>query len=145
MKKAVFAVLALVSFVPGVFAATALPAQNFNVTATIAAKCRNVTVGTPAVDFGVYTAFVGPANVAPSAQMVFECSQNLVPVSAVLDATTGTLVGVTYNLTMGAPATGVGAAGSTSYTYTVGGTMVANQAGDATGATSSTRTLTVSY
>ncbi|MBC7601692.1 MAG: hypothetical protein H7255_03410 [Ramlibacter sp.] len=145
MKNAVFAAIALASLVNSAFAATALPAQSFNVTATIAAKCRNVTVGTPVVDFGVYTAFAGPANVAPSAQMVFECSQNLAPVSAVLDATTGTLVGVTYNLTMGAPATGAGAAGSTSYTYTVGGTMVLNQAGDATGATTDARTLTVSY
>lgn len=144
MKKAVFAFV-LASLAHGAFAATALPAQSFNVTATIAAKCRNVTVGTPTIDFGVYTAFVGPATAAPSANFVFECSKNLVPVSAVLDATTGTLVGVTYTLVLGAATSGIGAVGSNSYTYNVSGTMVAGQAGDATGAVTSARTLTVSY
>lgn len=150
MNKTVFAALAVASSLAcsSAFAAATTVPQTFNVKATLNAQCKSVTVGVPNVDFGVYTAFVGPATAAPTASIKFECSNGLPLIGAALDATTGSLVGVTYNLALGADtvsASGAGAAGGTTHTYVVTGSMVGGQAGDTAGPTSVLRTLTISY
>jgi spore coat protein U-like protein len=89
-----------------------------------------------------YTSFGAAANA--STTFGATCT-NLLPYTMALDATTGTLLGLTYTLALSAAsATGSGVAQS----YTINGTIAAGQSGTCAATTctgSQTRTLTISY
>lgn len=126
--------------------------QAFNVTATMTAQCASNNTAPAAVAFGTYTAFGGPAVVAPTTTISFKCTRNMpAPLSAVLTGgtggTAGTIAGLNYTLSLGAVAASPGAVGAPDiYNYTITGTMIAGQAGDITAsATPVVHTLTITY
>lgn len=109
------------------------------------------------VDFGTYVAFQTTANPGSTPAVVFECTRGFgtTPTIAWDGATSGGVVaGLNYTLTVSAPARVGGSAATAAsigtadaVTYTLGGTMPANQAGAGAGGTvqTATRTLTVSF
>jgi len=185
MKKIIALVIAgLTSVVTAIPVAQAAPVPGtFNVTATIASLCTNTTVGTPSVDFGIYTAFGSAATPSPTATMTFDCTRGLTAPKMDLDVTAngtntqqGTVgttaatgngvltdVGINYGLSIAgaitttgvAPTTAAGNTGTADmYTFTITGSMPANQAGKCTtGSCASSptagnggvRTLTITY
>jgi spore coat protein U-like protein len=120
---------------------TTYDTTTFGVTVVTTNSCQ-ISVPPGDVSFN-YTAFqAGPA--LASATYGVRCTTAL-PYSMALDATSGTLLGLTYNLSL-APASSAGT-GATQ-THTINGTIAAGQAGICgTGVCSGsqTRTLTVSW
>lgn len=138
--------------------------SGFAVRVNLTAVCTATTVGTPAVDFGVYTAFTGPATAAPTAAVTFNCTRGLATPTVAFDTGTGygVIAGLNYNLTASAPVIAAGSAATAvlggtgtadGYTYTITGSMAAGQAGACVGTTatacagvqSQARTLIVTY
>lgn len=118
----------------------------FTVNATLAASCQSTTAAGTKVDFGVYTPFTGPATGSPTATISFRCTKGLPITGVALDSTSGSLVGVSYGLVLGADTAGTEVAtGADTHNYVVTGSMTAGMAGDLAGATSDNRTLTISY
>jgi spore coat protein U-like protein len=131
------AAAAALALAPTVNAAST-PAAPFNVTVTLTSVC-SITAGPADVTF-TYTSFQGAiANSAGGGYSV-RCTNNL-PFTMALDATTGSVGGLTYNIAAPAGGTGTGAA----VAYSITGTIAAGQGGDATAPVTSARTLTVSY
>ncbi len=128
----------IVALAPAANAAST-PAAPFNVTAALTSVC-SITAGPADVTF-TYTSFQAGLATGAGGGFSVRCTTNL-PFTMALDATTGSVAGLTYNLTLPAgPFTGTGAA----VAYTVGGTIAGGQGGDATASTTSARTLTISY
>jgi len=137
--------------------------NNFDVNVDLAASCQLVAGPAPVLDFGVYTAFVGAATPAPSANIGVECTRNLAAPTYSFDGATGygVLAGLNYNVTAadavvgGNPATAVAGGIGTpdTYTITLSGTMDPLQAGSCAGVDAATcagvqtatRTLTITY
>jgi hypothetical protein len=111
------------------------------------------------VDFGTYAAFQTTANTAATANVVFECTRGFGTAPTISwDGSTayGVVAGLNYQLSVSAPvrvagtaataaAAGIGSADTV--TYTLGGTMPADQVGAGAGGAglTATRTLTVSF
>lgn len=152
MKKLTLAQLVIASLVAvagSAMAAGPSVGADFTVSATLAAKCESTTTGTPDINFGEYTAFGSPANLAPTATLSFKCTRNLAITNVALSSTSGTLKGVDYTLAIGSD-TGAPAAANVNapdtHVYQVTGTMAPNQAGDVNDTTvQQTRTLTISF
>lgn len=157
-------------------------ANTFSVKVTLSSLCT--ATSTQDVDFGIYTAFGGASTSAPSANLVFTCTRGLTAPTFSLDSVagfatstaTGTVgatsatgdgvlgdVGLNYHLSVAGAKSTSGAAPTAAnndtgtpdiYTFTVTGSMPANQAGKCTtGSCNNTpsalnggiRTLTVTY
>lgn len=131
------AAAAALALAPTVHAAST-PAAPFNVTVTLTSVC-SITAGPANVTF-TYTSFQGAIANSAGGGFSVRCTTNL-PFTMALDATTGSVGGLTYNIAAPAGGTGSGAA----VAYTITGTIAAGQGGDATAPTTSARTLTVSY
>ncbi len=177
MKKFLISAVAAVTLVAGVIpVAHAVGGQtvtsNFDVSVTLASRCKATNSGSTTVAFGTYTAFQASAKTATPALVTFDCTRGLAPVSFSFDTTNGTsagegvLAGLNYMLNTsaasvaGTAATAGASANGTAdvFTVTIGGSMPANQSGQcgtisptqATAATcdsspSHTRILTVTY
>ena len=124
-------------------AATA--SQNFNVTATLTAKCE-ITAAPADVAFA-YTSFQGSAQPSTGGGFSVRCTNSL-PYSLSLNTTTGTVIGLAYTLSVpGGTFTGSGSA----VNHTVTGTMASGQSGTcaatppATCSGSNQHTLIVTY
>jgi spore coat protein U-like protein len=120
---------------------TLLDTASFGVTVITSNSCQ-ISVPPADVSFNYTALQAGPA--LASATYGVRCTTAL-PYSMALDATSGTLLGLTYNLSL-APASSAGT-GATQ-THTINGTIAAGQAGICgTGVCSGsqTRTLTVSW
>jgi spore coat protein U-like protein len=120
-----------------------LNSGTFDVNITTDKRC--VFTSTPAtLDFN-YTSFQNTvSNATPSAFQV-RCTRNAT-YSVALDATSGTLLGLNYNLTLTTPASLVG--NSANQNFSVSGNIPANQVGTCnTGTCTATqaRTLTITY
>jgi len=136
--------------------------NNFTVSVQLASLCMAKNSGATTLNFGTYTAFQGTAQTpAAPVTLTFDCTRGLAPVSVAVDTTNGTaagvgvLAGLQYALTASSATTVAGIAASTStigtadaVSYSVSGTMPADQAGTcgtATCSASHTRTLIVTY
>jgi hypothetical protein len=158
----------------GVMGATSAMAQtasgNFDVNVTLTSACR-MTTTTPALNFGTYVAFRNTALTATPVAIAFECTRGFGAAPQVqFDAPTygttsavgatatgeGVLAGLRYTMGVSNTATTPGTAPvvatlgdigtPTSYTYTVTGSMPANQAGTAAaGVQTHVRQLIVSF
>jgi hypothetical protein len=120
--------------------------RNMNVRIRNNASCAITSINN--VAFGTYIALRTTPLVAPSANIVMNCTTNL-PYTIALDATSGVVAGLNYTLTINGitPPVNVTGAGA-GQTHSLVGTMPANQAGDCaigTCANSQTRTLTITY
>lgn len=132
-----------------------------DVKVTLTSKCRLQTVAAnPVIDFGTYIAFqAGPVTPA-GVPVKFECTRGYgASPTAAWDTTNGdaagvgVLAGLEYQLTAsggvrvaGAAATATTGAGADVVTYTVTGSMAANQPGqNSAGVQSHTRTLMVTF
>ena len=124
------------------------------VKATLAPTCTasNPAAAPAVIDFGQYTAFVGPATAAPTANVVFVCSRGLNPTGGTLSGGTGFVAGVAYSLSVGtrtssggAAATGTTSATAVTYTYPITGSIAAGEAGDTGASLTDTQTLTISF
>jgi len=149
-------VVAALASVPVALAQTA--SQDFDVSVTLTSLCRVVASQTPVIAFGTYTAFQTTAN-TNSTGIDFECTRNLAISSFTIDTVTspfyGVIAGLNYELTVAAAAVTAGDAATAMLngigtadilTYTVNGTMPANQVGDATAAaTPNTHTLLINF
>ena len=137
------AIAASLGMIPSAQAATTT--NNFNVSVTLSSQCQVTNNATQTVDFGTYTAFqAAPKASVTSASLQFRCTRGFAPVSTAFDAipansTTagvGVLVGLQYALTAapvvttpGTAATAVTIGSGDALTYTVSGSMPADQAG----------------
>jgi hypothetical protein len=163
------AAAALTLFSANAFAATTT--SNFAVSVTLTSSC-SVAVTAP-IAF-TYTAFQTTA-ASGSTSTVFTCTRGLIPTFKFDDTTPGSqtgsaaastgsitaegvIKGLRYTLTAPVPTVsagtaatagtaGTGGSNGTADTYTVNtsGSIPAGQAGDPTGASSQTRTLTITY
>lgn len=146
MKKLIVSTLA--AAILATMASGAQAANTFNVTIALTSNCTVDTSAT-AADF-TYTSFQA-ADATFSSSFNIKCTKNLPITSVSLDtlSVTDNATDLAYTLALsGAPATGSGAAQS----VTVGGTMVAGQAGTCgsgsctnAAATNKTRTVTVAF
>lgn len=126
--------------------------SSFDVKVNLTSACRIKTASTTGVDFGTYTAFGSPSVSAPTATILFECTNGL-PATAALDSTSGVVSGLAYTLVLGAVARTGGAVATSSaaavadvLSYTVTGTMASSQPGQGSGgAAAQARTLTLTY
>lgn len=120
--------------------------STFPVSITFPASCTITSVGN--VAFGTYTALQTTSLVAPTANIVLNCTSKL-PYTMSLDANSGVVAGLNYSLTINALTPPVTSRGTgPAQTHSLVGTMAANQAGTcATGvcAGTQTRTLTITY
>lgn len=143
MNKRLATALALASLFAAIPAAQAGTASsNFNVKVTLTSACA-ITTAPGDVAFTYTSAQAGAATASTTYGV--QCT-NTLPYTMALDTTaTNTVAGLTYALSLSATtATGNGSAQS----YTVNGTMAANQGGTcatATCAGSEARTLTITY
>jgi hypothetical protein len=158
----------------GVMGATSAMAQtatgNFDVNVTLTSACR-MTTTTPALNFGTYVAFRNTDLTATPVAIAFECTRGLAvsPPNVQFDTTNGTttgpaatatgegvLAGLRYTMSVSNTASTAGAAPvvanlgdigtAATYTYTVTGSMPANQAGTAAaGVQTHVRQLIVSF
>jgi hypothetical protein len=144
---------------------------NFNVTVSLASKCR-MSTSAPVLGFGTYTAFTTTDVPANAVDITFECTRNFAAVptvsfdgatatatSGATSATvsgTGVVDGLYYTMSatqQGATLPGTApVAGSTvdlgtptSYTYRVTGNMPAGQAGTRGGSGTQARQLIVTF
>jgi spore coat protein U-like protein len=121
---------------------TIINTTTFGVTAITTNSCQ-ISVPPGNVNFA-YASFQAAAAAASTSYGV-RCTTAL-PYSMALDASSGTLLGLSYTLTIAPSSTGTGT-GATQ-TYTINGTMPAGQAGTCATAVcsgSQTRTLTLSW
>src|SRR5688500_6858078 len=134
-----------------VFAAIAMPASaaspvpnNFTVQVSLSSQCEATNDGVGVVDFGTYTAFVGPSVAAPTAALTFRCTRGFAPTGVAFDTGSGdgVIAGLNYSLSVAAPVVGAGTAATVGVagtadtrSYTVTGTMPATQAGGVGAAT----------
>lgn len=128
---------------------------NFDVKATVTAKCvtNNPTTAPAVIDFGAVAAF-GTGTITPvPTNLTFNCTRGLAITSATLSKTASTVAGLAYTLGVdtgtkaaGSAATsaGVGATADV-WTYVVTGSMVSGQAGDTAAATTDSQTLTIAF
>jgi len=116
------------------------PIASFVVTLVTSNYCQ-ISVAPGDLNF-TYTSFQGTASTASSTYGV-RCT--LIPYTMSLDATSGTLLGLNYSVTLAtASSTGTGV----TQTFTINGSIAAGQSGTcATGTCSGsqTRTLTITY
>jgi len=129
---------------------------------SLVSQCSATNSGTTTIDFGTYTAFQASAASGGPVNLTFNCTHNFAPTGAVFDTTNGNatgagvLVGLQYQLAIGAPSTVAGAAptlttgaGADVVTYAITGSMASGQAGQCAtstcGPASHTRTLIVSF
>ena len=144
--------------------------SNFNVQVALAARCTATNSGATTVDFGTYTAFVGPSVAAPTTTLTFDCTRGLAAPTTAFDVVNGSatgygvLAGLNYQVTAAAPtqtaagtaatATAGGVGTAATWSVVVTGAMAGGQAGDCTGGTatactpataSHVRTLIVTY
>ena len=158
--RPIVAAIALLSAATAADAATVN--NNFTVSVTLASRCVATNSGAATLDFGTYTAFQGSAQTpAAPVSLTFDCTRGLAPVSVAFDVVNGTaagvgvLAGLQYSLSASSATIVAGTAASTAtigtadaVSYSVNGSMPANQAGTcgtATCAASHTRTLIVTY
>jgi len=159
------AAVAMFAATTGSQAATLTQSVNINVNLSAACTIVGAPIATPVLDFGVYTAFVGAATPAPSANFQIDCTRNLAAPTFDFGTSNpdyGVLAGLNYSVsassvvsTAGTAATAVlGGVGSADrYTITLTGGMAAGQAGACAGLSqtacagvqTATRTLTVTY
>jgi len=171
---------ALLFFTQGSVAATV--SNTFSVSVTLSSLCT--ATSTQNINFGTYTAFGSASTPAPTADLVFSCTRGLNGPTFALDTvagfatstSSGTVgsasatgdgvlgdVGLNYHLSVAgsksttgtAPTTATGNTGTADvYTFTVTGSMPANQAGTCTTgnctnsptvANGGVRTLTITY
>lgn len=122
------------------------PQPTFTVSINNPATCTITSIGN--VVFGTYTALQTTALIAPTANIVLNCTTNL-PYTLALDANNGVVSGLNYSLTINSLTPPVSSRGTgPGQTHSLVGTMPANQAGTcATGtcASTNTHTLTVTY
>lgn len=152
MKK-LFPLLTFVTFALsglGNSAQAVTTANAFAVNVNLTAQCLVNTAAAP-LNFGTYTAFSATAITATTA-VSFKCTQGTTLTSVALDAASGAIAGLAYTLAVGPNTGALGTAGSATVaatadvaTYTVTGTMAANQPGMGSGAGTATRTLTLTY
>jgi hypothetical protein len=118
----------------------------FDVKASLDATCLADNPTTPVVNFGAIAAFGAPANAAPTAVVAFKCTKGLVP-TASLTTSSGTLVGVSYSLSVTNPGTKTAGTATTgdSFGFTVTGSMTGNEAGDLSDPGTKTHTLTIAF
>jgi spore coat protein U-like protein len=147
------AALSLASLSASAAAVGATAPSPFNVTVALTPVCVTTNATTPALNF-TYTAFsANPVSADSSISLVFKCTKSTGPISAAISSaagastggSSGTVGGLAYTLTLGSPAGPVATAGADVYTYSIGGSMIAGQAGDSAAPTSDGRILTVSY
>jgi len=126
---------------------TLSPNGTFAVSINNVATCNITSVAT--VAFGTYVALQNTALISPAASVVMNCTTNL-PYSLALDATSGLIAGAGLNYSLatswvaGSQLRGAGPG----QTYTITGTLPANQAGTCSSGScsgSSPRVLTVTY
>ncbi len=144
-------------------AQAAATSNNFNVSVTLTSMCEVTNNSTQTLSFGTYQAFqtLPQASAAP-VSLAFRCTRGFAPTSTAFDTTlgnaagVGVLVGLQYALTTAAAVTVGGTAASTAtigtgdaVTYSVSGSMPADQAGACAGSscgpTSHIRTLIVTF
>ncbi len=119
---------------------------SFNVSITNPASCSITSIGN--VAFGTYTALQATALVAPTANIVLNCTTDL-PYTLALDANSGVVSGLSYTLTINSltpPLTSRGT--GPGQIHSLVGTMPANQAGTCATSTctnTNTHTLTITY
>jgi hypothetical protein len=144
------AVAVALAFASGASAQTTVSVA---VKVALTGKCEWKTTAPTGVtlDFGTYTAF-GTAKTATASPFTVHCTRTFAAPTASWDAAGGNVAGLAYTVggNTGAKVAGTAAAagvGATAdeYTFTLTGNMVAGQAGDATGLTTDTRTLTMSF
>ena len=162
MKIGLLAGLAAVALVAPAAQAASTVNNNFTVSVTLSSRCVATNSGAATLDFGTYTAFQAAAQTpAAPVTLTFDCTRGLAPVSVAFDTVNGTaagvgvLAGLQYSLTASSATTVAGIAASTTsigtadaVSYSVSGSMPANQAGTcgtASCAASHTRTLIVTY
>ena len=157
LKSALFAAAIAAPFA----AQAATTNNNFTVAVNLTSHCTASNSGTQTLDFGAYNAFQAGVQNATAVNLTFDCTRTFAPISVAFDTVNGTavgegvLVGLRYVMTVGAPVTTAGTAATTaaigtadSVSYTLNGTMQANQAGTcgaATCAGSHARTLVLTY
>ena len=145
---------AALAFGSGAFAQST---ASVDVKVTLTSKCQWSGGTTPTgltVNFGTYTAFQ-VADLTPTTPPTFtvQCTRNSTTPTATWDTpASSTVAGLAYTLNApaattvtGAAASGSTGAGADTVTFTLGGTIVGGQAGDATAGTTVTRTLTMSF
>ena len=123
------------------------PLSTYPVSILNPATCNITSVAN--VDFGTYVALRNTALVSPTADVVMNCTTNM-PYSMALDATNGLIaaVGLNYSLATSWVAGSQLRGSGPGQTFTMTGTLPANQAGTcSTGSCSGsdTRTLTVTF
>lgn len=155
----------------GMGSAMAQPvAANFNVSVTLASKCR-VDTQTPyttqTLNFGNYESFGSAQNSSPSVNVTFECTRGMAAPNVAFDtgidktstgaASTatgaGVVAGLQYTLSVAAGSSTPGTAASPTnvgsadiWTYAVTGAMQSGQAGATpTGSQTQARQLIISY
>jgi hypothetical protein len=157
MKKILATAILAALFIPAAHAVNVT--NNFTVAVNLSSQCRASNNNTQTIDFGTYTAFVGPSVAAPTAALTFDCTRGFAPTSVAFDTTNGlatgegVLAGLQYGLSAAAAVVTNGNAATTasigtadSRSYTVTGSMAAGQAGTgAGGAASHIRQLIVTY
>jgi spore coat protein U-like protein len=128
-------------------AGAATTSSNFDVTVNLTATCE-ITAGPSDVAFS-YTSFQTIDSNSTGGDFSVRCT-NTLPYTMALDATTGTVLGLNYSLSLSA-AGGTGA-GLTEADYTVDGLMAADQSGTCatspdvgTCSGSQTHTVTITY
>lgn len=164
MQKINYAAIAAFTIFSVAMPAWAASIDNqFKVSVSLSSQCKAVSSGTKTLDFGTYTAFQADPITSAGITIQFECTRGFAPSSVDFDVVNGTaigggvLAGLNYDLeasaavvTAGTSATSAAASIGTAdiRTYTVTGTIAADQAGAGTTATapaSHTRTLIVTY
>jgi hypothetical protein len=163
MKSAnLFRALALAGFA-ALLAPSAMAqavAGSVSTTVNLSSLCRIQGGGAATgatVAFGAYTAFQAGANTGSTPSVTYECTRGFGAATPTIGwdggAAGGVVAGLNDTLTISAPVRTPGTAATAStigsgdtVVYTLGGTMPGGQAGaGAGGATSATRTLTVTF
>lgn len=120
-----------------------LNSNTFNVNITTANRC--IFISTPADLNFSYTSFQTTVSSVSATAFQIRCTRNA-SYSVALDAATGTLLGLTYNLSLAAPTSRTG--NSLSQNFSVSGSMPLGQVGTCNTASctaSEQRTLTITY
>jgi hypothetical protein len=151
MKRFLISAVAAASLTAALVPAAHAVTSDFNVSVTLSSQCKATNSGSATLQFGTYIAFQSDPLTAPSsAEVTFNCTRGLAPVSFSFDTFTttagsnegsgdyGVLAGLNYHLTAvgslvtggaAASATVGGVGGADEFKVTVGGTMAGGQAG----------------
>ncbi len=169
MKKLLLTSLAAAALsLASLSASAASVTGDFNVTVTLNPLCKSTST-LQTLAFGPYDAITQATDLTATAAITFDCTRGLAaPVvsfdNEIASSTTyGVLAGLNYKVVVATPVTSGGASATAnagvigsakSYSYGLTGTMLAGQAGDCAGAnaagcnvlaTSTTRTLKLTY